>query len=112
MLAACSDSDKNNDDNGKTPAVNTDADVVILSYVIGGGDLDYDSEIDMIRAAINLPYSNVRYFAQYKYSSQEGYAKKFAKSKKEDPAYNYQMSGDYGKVYRFELSPGMLNPPT
>lgn len=112
VLAACS---KDNNDNGgttpETPTVNTNADVVILSYAVGGGDLDCDTESDFIRAAYNLKdYKNVRYFAQYKYSSEEEFAKTFAKSKKTDPTFNYQLSGDYGKVYRFELTPSMINP--
>jgi hypothetical protein len=115
VLAACSKD--NSDDNGnggtppETPTVNTTADVVILSYGIGGGDLDSDAECDFIKAAYMLQsYKNVRYFAQYKYSSEDGFAKTTAKNKEKDPSYNYQLSGDYGKVYRFELTPSMINP--
>ena len=114
VLAACSSNDENKDNGGttpETPTVNTAADVVILSYAVGGGDLDGDAESDFIRAAYNLKdYKNVRYFAQYKYSSEEEFAKTFAKSKKTYPTFNYQLSGDYGKVYRFELTPSMINP--
>ena len=115
VLAACS-KDDNNDNGGtppETPTVNTTADVVILSYGIGGGDLDSDAECDFIKAAYMLQsYKNVRYFAQYKYSSEDGFAKTTAKNKEKDPSYNYQLSGDYGKVYRFELTPRFRRSPS
>ena len=115
VLAACSSNDDNKDNGGNNGynggGANTSADVVILSYAVGGGDLDGDTESDFIRAAYNLKdYKNVRYFAQYKYSSKKEFDKTFAKSKKTDPTFNYQLSGDYGKVYRFELTPSMINP--
>ena len=115
VLAACSSNDDNKDNGGNNGynggGANTNADVVILSYAVGGGDLDCDTESDFIRAAYYLKdYKNVRYFAQYKYSSKKEFDKTFAKSKKTDPTFNYQLSGDYGKVYRFELTPSMINP--
>lgn len=112
ILAACSsDDDKNNGGHDGHP--NQKANVAILYYAIGGGDLDNDTESDFARAAYQMTQasgSNVRYFVQYKYSSQEGYQKNFDKNKKGDANWNYHMSGKYGQVYRYELAWDMVNP--
>lgn len=113
VMAACSDSDdnKSNGGNGGSGTAQTATDVVIMFYAVGGGDLDDDNEEDFVRAASQLYESqNVRYFAQYKYSGKEGYDKNMAKLHAKYPNYNYVMSGDYGCVYRFELSWNIINP--
>lgn len=113
VMAACSDSDdnKSNGGNGGSGTAQTATDVVIMFYAVGGGDLDDDNEEDFVRAASQLYESqNVRYFAQYKYSGKEGHDKQMAKLHVKYPNYNYVMSGDYGCVYRFELSWNIINP--
>ena len=107
LLMSCLTGDNDDTPSGgdDKPAAGT-ADVAILYYGIGGGDLDDEAEKDFMSAAVSMYYKakNVRYFVQYKYSGQEGYEENLKKKKKAWPLYNYVMSGDFGCVYRYELS--------
>ncbi len=116
VSVSCSDS---KDDGGNavsgdtTYGVNSNAENVIMFYGVGGGDLDYDMEADFARAANTMTSGsgkNVRCFVQYKYSGEEGYKITTEKQLQFNPMYVYNMSGDFGCVYRFELSFDMLNP--
>lgn len=105
VVTACSDSNDNTG-GGSDPASPVATDIVVMYYALGGGDLDYDNETDLVLAAneIATRSRNVRYFAQVKYSAQKGYDKTQQESKKEDATWKYKMSGDYGCVYRWEVT--------
>ncbi len=105
VVTACSDSNDNTG-GGSDPASPVATDIVVMYYAMGGSNLDYDNETDLVLAAneIATRSRNVRYFAQVKYSAQKGYDKTQQESKKEDATWKYKMSGDYGCVYRWEVT--------
>lgn len=102
MLTSCSKSDDNSSsggggDNGGT---NT-GEIVFMYYGIGGSDLDVGTEAALANAAYEQSKSsNVRKFLQFKYSAKRN----------SDWNSNYEPSGDYGGVYRFEMNSTTLNP--
>lgn len=111
-LLSCSDDNKNNgNNNGQGDSEPNYADVAVMYYGIGGGDLDYATEVDFMLAANQMSYQvrNVRYFVQYKYSSREASITYDASQKATNAKYNYAMSGEYGSVYRYELLGNMLD---
>ena len=111
-LLSCSDDNKNNgNNNGQGDSEPNYADVAVMYYGIGGGDLDYATEVDFMLAAYQMSYQvrNVRYFVQYKYSSREASITYDASQKATNAKYNYAMSGEYGSVYRYELLGNMLD---
>ena len=88
------------------------ADVTVLYYSNGGGDLDASTEWDLVGAAYELSTDtrNVRLFVQHKYTGQKAYERFIADERKKNPAFNYVMSGEPGGVYRFEMTWNMVNP--
>lgn len=105
---ACS-SDDNTDRRKIEP---NKAQVAVLYYSLGGGDLDASTELDFISAAYEMAVGtrNVRYFVQHKYSSKKGYDEYCAMGKRKTSQFSYVMSGDYGGVYRFEMNWNLVNP--
>ena len=90
----------------------TKPEYTIMFYTVGGGDLDYSIEDDLMRAMDAL-YPNdvsVRFFVQMKYSNEETYWKK-RKEKNPDADMNkYKLQGgEFSTVYRYELLPSMLS---
>ena len=73
-MTSCSSNDDNNA--GGDPILpRTDiVDYTVMLYSVGGENLDIDTERDMVRACKGLKDTdpNVRFFVQYKYSSQQG----------------------------------------
>lgn len=95
LLTSCSKDDKN--DGGS----NTEGEVVLMYYALGGSDLDMSTEQALANIAFyRKQYSNVRSFVQFKYS----------KERNKRWGTDYEPSGNYGEVYRFELNDNSLNP--
>lgn len=106
---SCSSDDDKDSGEWITP---NNADVTVLYYSNGGGDLDASTEWDLVGAAYELSTDtrNVRLFVQHKYTGQQAYGKYIADERKKNPAFNYVMSGEPGSVYRFEMTWNMVNP--
>lgn len=109
-LASCSS------DEGKEAAENdymtpNQAEVAVLYYSLGGGDLDQGAELDFVKAAqaMGTDAKNVRFFVQHKFSGKAGYENELANQQASAPNYRYTMSGDFGCVYRFEMLWGLVN---
>ena len=90
----------------------TKPEYTVMFYTVGGGDLDYSIEDDLMRAMDAL-YPNdvsVRFFVQMKYSNEEAYWKKFREkhTEAELPGYKLQ-GGKFSTVFRYELLPSMLS---
>ena len=90
----------------------TKPEYTIMFYTVGGGDLDYSIEDDLMRAmdALFPNDVSVRFFVQMKYSNEQTYWKK---RKEKNPTgdmskYNLQ-GGEFSTVYRYELLPSMLS---
>lgn len=95
LLTSCSKDDKN--DGGS----NTEGEVVLMYYALGGSDLDMSTEQALANIAFyRKQYPNVRSFVQFKYS----------KERNKRWGTDYEPSGNYGEVYRFELNDNSLNP--
>lgn len=95
LLTSCSKDDKN--DGGS----NTEGEVVLMYYALGGSDLDMSTEQALANIAFyRKQYPNVRSFVQFKYS----------KERNKRWGTDYVPSGNYGEVYRFELNDNSLNP--
>lgn len=95
LLTSCSKDDKN--DGGS----NTEGEVVLMYYALGGSDLDMSTEQALADIAFyRKQYPNVRSFVQFKYS----------KERNKRWGTDYEPSGNYGEVYRFELNDNSLNP--
>jgi len=95
LLTSCSKDDKN--DGGS----NTEGEVVLMYYALGGSDLDMSTEQALANIAFyRKQYPNVRSFVQFKYS----------KERNNRWGTDYEPSGNYGEVYRFELNDNSLNP--
>lgn len=102
LLTACSKDDESGSGNGSGNG-NGDAtdQVVMMYYGIGGENLDEDTEAGLASFAVQqMSGTGVRSFVQFKYS-----AKRHATWEA-----NYEPSGDYGFVYRFEMNENSLNP--
>jgi len=110
-LASCSDDNKETLRQPYNYMTPNQAEVAVLYYSLGGGDLDASTELDFCKAAYEIAGSvtNVRYFVQHKYSGKEGYEGYLERTKKSERNYNYVMSGDFGGVYRYELLWGLVN---
>ena len=91
------------------PVVETMADYTVMLYTAGGGDLDYNLEMDMRRAATAMekPDSRVRILVQYKYSNYLWNYKYNTPVKEE-----YPHSGKASHVYRYEVTHDLLNDTT
>ena len=99
LLTSCSDNDNEPNGNGDD---NLAGQVVLMYYAIGGGNLDDDTEEALANMGLTLANDNrVRTFVQYKYSAERN------NTSWDD---NYQPSGEYGSVYRFELNSSSINP--
>ena len=101
LLTACSENDDpvsgNESGDGSVDATGQ---VVMMYYGIGGANLDAGTEAGLGTFAIQqMSGTGVRSFVQFKYS---------AKRYKTWTA-NYEPSGDYGCVYRFEMNENSLN---
>ena len=107
LLTACSENDDSVSGNESGDgSVDATGKVVMMYYGIGGENLDEDTEVGLGNFAVQqMSGTGVRSFVQFKYS-----AKRFARWGE-----NYEPSGDYGCVYRFEMNknPGIHddNPP-
>ncbi len=98
LLNACSQTD-NSADTPTPPSAQ--GEVVLMYYAVGGGNIDNDVELGLGAMALNhAKYPNVRAFTQVKYSSK----------RHSQWSEDYEPSGDYGCVYRFELDAKALNP--
>lgn len=87
------------------PAPDAQADYTVMFYATGGENLDWQTEEDWKRACIGLASTpKVRFFIQYKYSTQEGLDSQ--NKKRFDGKYNFL--GKAGHVYRTELKADML----
>ena len=99
-IASCSSSDS-------SPVVipprdNTPVDYTIMFYSAGGENLDYQTELDLMRAAKALQTSDkqVRFIVQYKYSTEDGLKTNYPD--------NTHPCGYAGGLYRFELLPSQI----
>ena len=84
-----------------TPVVE-ETDYTVMLYTVGGGNLDYNLEQDIAKAAAAIKNDNkkVRYIVQYKYSSENSLAM--------NPY--FVPSGKAGHLYRYEATPAIVNP--
>lgn len=90
----------------------TKPEYTIMFYTVGGGDLDYSIEGDLMRAMDAL-YPNdvsVRFFVQMKYSNEQTYWKKRKEKNPDADMSKYKLQGgEFSTVYRYELLPSMLS---
>ncbi|MBR1503691.1 MAG: hypothetical protein IJ618_07415 [Prevotella sp.] len=104
-MTSCSSNDDNNAGGDPIQPRTDIVDYTVMLYSVGGENLDIDTERDMVRACKGLKDTdpNVRFFVQYKYSSQQGLDKQ---RQQEGGSYTYL--GKAASVYRFELVPSQL----
>ena len=105
LLCSCS-SDDNSTDGSKPDTPRTSpVDYTVMLYTIGGENLDWETEADILKACQGLKAQdpNVRFFFQYKYSSQKGLDQQSEKRG------GWNFLGKAGGVYRAELEPDMLS---
>ena len=83
---SCSSDDDKDSGEWITP---NNADVTVLYYSNGGGDLDAVTEWDLVGAAYELctDTRNVRLFVQHKYTGQKAYGQYIADERKKNPAF-------------------------
>ncbi|MBO5618900.1 MAG: hypothetical protein J5902_02830 [Paludibacteraceae bacterium] len=90
----------------------TKPEYTVMFYTVGGGDLDYSIEDDLMRAMDAL-YPNdvsVRFFVQMKYSNEETYWKKRKEKNPDADMSKYKLQGGkFSTVFRYELLPSMLS---
>lgn len=90
----------------------TKPEYTIMFYTVGGGDLDYSIEDDLMRAMEMLQPNDVsvRFFVQMKYSNEETYWKKRREKKPTGDLSEFNLQGgEFSTVYRYELLPSMLS---
>ena len=82
---SCSSDDDKDSGEWITP---NNADVTVLYYSNGGGDLDAITEWDLVGAAYELctDTRNVRLFVQHKYTGQKAYGQYIADERKNPPS--------------------------
>lgn len=101
LLTACSENDDpvSGNESGDG-SVDASGQVVMMYYGVGGENLDPDTEEALAAfAAQQMSGTGVRSFVQFKYSAERNYRW----------SENYEPSGDYGCVYRFEMNKNSVN---
>ena len=117
MLLACvcffASCNQNNPENMAGNHDMTKPEYTIMFYTVGGGDLDYSTEcqlVDGLRMLFNGDVS-VRFFVQMKYSNETTYWKKMSEKHKTQAELDQRKihGGEFSTVYRYELLPSMLS---
>lgn len=87
----------------------------VMLYTIGGGDLDFDTENDIVNGLTGLAANDagIRFFVQMKYSDEATYWTKMEKRIEESQGKfsrkDYELyGGKFSTVYRYEALPSML----